>query len=451
MTDDLSPTAREALVEKVATSTQLPEASSTSRRVFGTTHFPGKASAVVGMRRAGKTTFLHQLRRERAEAASSGSEPLRHLPYVSFEDERLVGIGPGAFAFLESEFERWHPGAREAGPLVWYLDEIEVVPGWERFVRRLLDSGRAEVVITGSSAALLSREIATSLRGRAWETPIFPFSFEEASRHRGTVLPADPARLTREERAKLEHHFRIWLSAGGFPEAQGLATETRNRLLRDYVDVATLRDVIERHQVSNPVALRWLVRQLLSSPAALFSVEKFYRAMRSQAIPVAKDTVHELLSHLEDCFLIRLVWMESPSERGRMANPRKVYPADSGLIPVFGHGGRENRGHALETAVFVELERRRFEVTYVRTESRHEVDFLARSASGDTELIQVAAELADSATAEREFRALAEAGEMFPEARKRLLTLTREPPPFAPPDDVVVEPAYEWMLTPPEN
>ena len=93
--------------------------------------------------------------------------------------------------------------------------------------------------------------------------------------------------------------------AGGFPEAQGLDTATRYQLLRDYVDVAMLRDVVERHAVSNVVGLRWLVRHLLNTAAGLFSVEKFYGALKSQGIAISKDTVHQLMGYLQDCFLVR--------------------------------------------------------------------------------------------------------------------------------------------------
>jgi hypothetical protein len=129
-----------------------------------------------------------------------------------------------------------------------------------------------------------------------------------------------------------------------------------------------------------------------------------------------------------------------------MVNPRKAYPVDPGLIPIYDRSGRANAGHALETAVLVELERRRAEVTYVRTAQGHEVDFLARYPEGGQELIQVCAEAREPATAEREFRALAEAGKTFPKARRLLLTLTHDGRPAEVPKGVTVQPAYEWLL-----
>jgi hypothetical protein len=442
MADTLSLRLKEALTEKLAESTRGPVCDATPRLVHGATALPGKATAIVGMRRVGKTTFLHQMRQDRMASGAARE----HLPYVNFEDERLADLKGSDLGFLVEEYGRRVPEARDRGTVTWCFDEIQVVPGWERFVRRLLDAAGNDVIVTGSSAALLSREVATALRGRAWEVPVFPFSFSEALRHQGTTPPRDAAFLSGPERSRIERAFSEWLTVGGFPEAQGLDRGSREQLLRDYVDVAMLRDVVERHKVSNVTGLRWLVRHLLGNAAGLFSVERFYAALKSQGVAIAKDTVHQLLAYLEDCFLVRMVWVESASERQRMVNPRKAYPVDAGLIPVFDRIGRANVGHALETSVLIELERRRCAVTYVRTPGGYEVDFLARHPTGETELVQVCADASDPATAARELRALAQAGDMFPTASKRLLTLTRDGRPASAPPDVIVQPAYEWLL-----
>lgn len=430
---------RQALADQLAESLRSEPAPFTPRQVQGRIWFPGKATVVVGMRRAGKTTFLHQLRQGgRVDPSTS------HAPFISFEDERLAGLQAEQLGFIVEEFGRISGQSADA-PL-WCLDEIQLVPGWERFVRRLLDGGRGRVVVSGSSAALLSREIATALRGRAWQVLMHPFSLPEVLRHRGVDIPSQPGVRSAAERADIEREFRAWLVAGGFPEAQGLDVASRHQLLRDYVDVAMLRDIVERHRVTNVAGLRWLVRHLLGNAASLFSVEKFHAVLKSQGIAIGRDTVHQLLGHLEDCFLVRLVWMESKSERQRMVNPRKVYPVDPGLIPVFDRTGRANVGHALETAVLIELERRRCEVTYVRTAQGYEVDFLVRSPDGHRQLIQVCADASDPTTAARELRALDAASEEYPDAAMRLLTLTRDALPDGLPAGVVGQPAYAWML-----
>lgn len=435
-----TPLLKRVFREQLADSVRRPLPRFTSRRVPGRLRMPGKATAVVGMRRSGKTTFLHQLRAERiAEGV-----PRERLPYVSFEDERLAGLDAGSLHFLLDEYYRQFPVTDAL--TTWHFDEIQVVPGWERFVRRILDAGDAEVVVTGSSADLLSREVATALRGRAWTVPLYPFSFAEALAHRGSRVPDPTEPRTGRERALLERAFLDWLEEGGFPEAQGLDAATRHQLLRDYVDVAALRDVVERHQVRNVAALRWMVRHLLGNAGGAFSVQKFFAALKSQGVAVAKGTLHELLACLEDCFLVRVVEIESASARKRMVNPRRAYPVDTGLIRVFDRTGRANAGHALESAVLVELERRRCQVSYVRTRQGYEVDFLARAPTGRATLIQVCADASDPTTAAREFRALDSAGVEFPQARRLLLVLTRDGFPAEAPAEVAVRPAYEWML-----
>jgi len=432
------------LTEKLADSLSSPLPKLTRRTIHGAVSMPGKATAVVGMRRAGKTFFLHQIRREQVEKGV----PRDRLPYINFEDERLGGMEAGNLTSLVETYYHQHPELRGKETVTWFFDEIQVVPGWERFVRRLIDSEKVQVFITGSSASLLSREIATALRGRAWEVVIHPFSFEEVLRHRDLHMPAQPEAMSSAERSSIERSLLDYLETGGFPEAQGLDAPTRRQLLNDYVDVAMLRDVVERHSVTNVAGLRWLLRHLMGNAGALFSVEKFYASLKSQGFAISKDTVHNLLAHVKHCFLVRTVWMEAISERQRMVNPRKSYPVDPGLIPVFDRSGRRNLGHALETVVLVELERRRAAVTYVRTPSGREVDFLARHRDGGLELIQVCADATDAETAERELLALQEAGGLYKHATRRLLVPTRDSRVPEVSKGVIVQPAYLWLLSP---
>lgn len=236
----------------------------------------GKAITVIGMRRAGKTSYLYQCR---ADYIAAGRTPSR-LIYFNFEDERLGDIRADQLHLIADIHLRLFPEP-ENEPVTLFLDEIQIVPGWETFIRRLLDTAGYEVFLSGSSAKLLSREIATSMRGRAWEITIHPFSFKEFLRHHQKEIPAKTSAITNRKATALDHQFARYLEIGGFPEAQGLPTPERRQLLQGYIDVLLLRDVIERHQVANVTALRWLVRRLLSSPAGLFSVTKFAADMKS--------------------------------------------------------------------------------------------------------------------------------------------------------------------------
>jgi predicted AAA+ superfamily ATPase len=422
---------RERLVE--SQTRELPQA--TTRDV----HVPrvlGKVLAVIGPRRAGKSVFLWQRLAERHSAGL----PREALLYVDFEDDRLGSLDDAHLRALLDTFRRRTPTGG-----AWYLDEIQVVSGWETFVRRLIDTETLEVTISGSSAKMLSREVATSLRGRGLEVLVLPFSFREFLRHRGDEPDEPPEAWSRTRRLNLERAVEAWLTEGGFPEAQGLGVRDRFDLLRSYVDVALLRDVIDRHNVSNPVALRWLVRHLLGNAGGGFSVQKFVNDLRSQGLPVAKDTLHDYLSHLEDAFLVRTIHVATDSERRRMVNPRKAYPIDPGLIPVYDRSGKANLGHALETAILLELDRRGAETAYVKTHDGYEVDFLARLPGEGEFLIQACATAGDEETEMREHRALGAARAEHPRARAQIVTLAPETFRHTPAGVEVIS-AARWFL-----
>jgi len=402
---------------------------------------PGKVHAVIGMRRAGKTTFLRQLLEERRAAG-----PAERAVYLSFDDDRLAGLELEQLGFLLEEYYRRHPALRGRETVSWFLDEIQLVPGWERFVRRALDSEKVEIAVSGSSARMLSREVHTSLRGRGMATVIRPFSFREFLRHRGEEPANEPRRWKPAERSLVEKRFREFLVEGGFPEAQGLSAALRIELLQGYVDTVLFRGVVERYGVSQVTALRWLVRQCLRNPAGSFSVHKLTLDLKAQGHGVAKDAVHAMLGHLLDAFLLSAVPLATESERKRNSNPRKLYPADPGLIKAFDASGRANLGHALETVVLNELERRGAETSYVRTNGGLEADFLARVPAGGQELIQVCADVTQSDTLAREIRALEAAAKEHPRAAPRLLVLDRDAQARGRAAPLEVVPAYEWLL-----
>ncbi len=403
---------------------------------------PNKAFAVIGVRRGGKTSFLYHYMAGRLAA---GDEPGTHL-LVSLEDERLVGMTAADLGWLLDEHRRIVPAVGRQGRRTVYLDEIQVVSGWEVLVRRLLDTHDTQVFVSGSSAKLLSSEVHTSLRGRSMEVLVHPFSFREALRHAGEEPAVEWARLDPNDRATVDSALRRYLEVGGFPEAQQAEYRDRMGLLKGYVDLMILRDVIDRHHVSQPEALRRIQRHLLTNPGAAFSVSKFHRDLKSQGLHVGEETLYNLLRHVEDAFLVRLVHMHSASERQRMRNPRKVYPIDPGLIPVYQQTGRENTGRSLETTILLELERRGYDTGWVRVGPDYEVDFHAARRGTAPLLIQVSLDTAADATWEREIRALAAAAAEFPRARPLLITLDSTPPLHPMPSRLEWYSASQWLL-----
>jgi hypothetical protein len=363
----------------------------------------GKIDTVTGMRRSGKTFFLFQ---RMGELLREGV-PRESILSLSFEDERLLPLTAKDLHLVPDTFYRRYPAMRRRD-CAFFFDEIQNVEGWERFCRRLLDTERVHLCLSGSSSRLLSREIATSLRGRAIETEIFPFDFQEALAHSGVRLEKGPLPGSATV-SLLENRLGAYLFEGGFPEVQGLDAALRTRLLQGYVDVVLLRDVIERHRLGNTTALRHLVRHLLGAPGAAFSVHKFYNDLRSRGVAVSKDTLHAALDHLADAYLFFVVPIRSRSERARMVNPRKVYAVDTGLAHASSREPGRDHGRLLENLVYLDLRRRGFAVEYLVTEGGREVDFVATAPDGALALVQVSADLRAEATRRREVGALEEA------------------------------------------
>jgi len=242
---------------------------------------------------------------------------------------------------------------------------------------------------------------------------IRPFSFREFLRHRGEEPESEAQRWSAGERSLVEGRLGEFVTEGGFPEAQGLAAFLRIELFQGYVDTVLFRDVVERYEVTQVAALRWVVRQCLRNPAGSFSVHRLHQDLKAQGPGLVKDAVHGMVGHLLDAFLLSAVPLATEFERLRNSNPRKFYPVDPGLIRAFVASGRSNVGRALETAVANELERCGMEIGYQQTLRGREVDFLVRHPAGGTELVQVCADLANADTLTRELQAFTDPSPRF--------------------------------------
>lgn len=399
----------------------------------------GKATVVIGMRRVGKTWFCYQ----RMQELLLEGVPRERLLYINFEDDRLLPCKTEDFqSILDVYFSRF-PALKDER-CHFFLDEIQRVEGWEMFVRRLLDTENISVWVTGSSSKLLSREIATALRGRALSMEVFPLSFVEFLRFHEVEVPT-PRRFVAKTRAVLQNMSRQYLELGGLPEIQFIEdVETRRQILRNQVDVVLLRDIVERHGVTNLNALRRLIRHVMDSPATRFSVNKFYNTLRSQGVSCTKDSLYEYLGYLTDAYLVHQAPIRSPSEKVRQVNPRKIYVSDSGLLQADLSRMTEDRGAILENLVYVHLRRQGWHPEYVVTESGLEVDILLPSHKvADRQIIQACWNLEDEATRHREVRALREA---MKDLRLKTGTIVtwNEQKQIDP--DIEVVPAYRWLL-----
>lgn len=327
-----------------------------------------------------------------------------------------------------------------------FLDEVEAAPGWERFVLRVLNTENARVLVTGSSAKLLSTEIATNLRGRSAAVEVLPFSFGEYLRHRG-MEPADEP-VGAAKRSELEAAFDDYLVRGGFPGVQTLPDVDRERMLQDYVELVIFRDVVERWDAGNLVALKQLVSRLLSTFSREFTVNKLYGEMKSQGIAVGKDTLHAYLDHLLDARLVHTVSVRRASYRARQVNARKVYAVDPGLAAAVAHPSADDTGHLLENAVYLELRRRYGRLhTDAVTYLGGGADFVVDGADdGGPQILQACVSLSAAATREREVRGLMAAMSEVGVRTATIVTLHERDTVETEAGTIHVEPAWRWML-----
>lgn len=409
-----------------------------TRRDVSLPEIPGKVDAVIGMRRVGKSWLLLSRMRQLLDAGV----PRSRMLHIEFEDDRLAELRVEDLHRIEEVFHAMHPESH--GQECWYFfDEVQNAPGWEKFVRRLLGRRNLHLAITGSSAKLLSTEIATSLRGRSLTTEVLPFSFREALRHRGIEVPGrwPPSQAVR---GRLRSEFDRYLTVGGFPEVQDDASP-RQRILQGYLDVTILRDVVERHSVANAPLLRALVRRLLRSAGSRVSVHSMAQDLKSLGFTFGKAVVYELMEHVQDAFLAFSLPIHTQSEKRRQVNPRKVYAIDHGLVRACVGQRSEDVGHHLENLVYLELRRRGEVHGYHITASGREVDFVVEDAGG-MHLVQVCASLGLAANREREVEALREAMAELRPASATIVTLAEHDPIDADGLRMRVVPAWRWLL-----
>ncbi len=403
----------------------------------------GVATALVGMRRVGKSYLLFQ---QMAELLAAGI-PRSSMLFLNLEDDRLGGPTTNTLDEALEYLFRTGP-KRHTQTAYLFFDEIQVVPGWEQFVLRVLNTENVRVFVTGSSAKLLSTEIATGLRGRSTAVEVLPFSFAEYLRHQG-IQPAEKP-LGAAKRSEMEAAFDRYVRVGGFPGVQSLPDVDRVRMLQDYVELVIFRDVVERHDVANLVALRQLTNRLLSDFSREFSINSILKTMRGQGIAVGKDTLHAYLEHLIDARLIHTVSIRRASHKARTVNPRKVYAVDPGLAISVAHPSVEDVGPRLENAVYLELRRRygRLHTDVVSYFTSHSggADFVVDTDGMPPRIVQASVSLTDDSTREREVRGAVAAMSELSVRESTIVTRYERETIETDVGTIRVEPAWRWML-----
>lgn len=358
-----------------------------------------KINVAIGMRRTGKTYFVFEKIIQLLDRGIARTEIL----YINLEDDRLLPLSASKLAKLLDAFYSMYPENHEK-KCYFFLDEIQNVDDWAIVIRRFFDSKNVAIFLTGSSAKLLSKEIATSLRGRSLATEIWPYDFNE---YRIAVNSAiDTALYGAKTRDQLMLAFRQYLDIGGFPEVVFYDQNIRNQTLQDYVNIVTFRDIIERYNITNPAVIKYMITFMLGNVAKLFSINKFYNDLKSQGYKISKDSLYDYANYLEDAYLLFSVPLYSESIRKVQSNPKKIYAIDTGLVKAMTFDPAKDLGRLFENLIYLDLRRRGFEVYYYLTSQRYEVDFLVQTPKGEKELIQVTWDMADKETKNREERAL---------------------------------------------
>jgi len=380
---------------------------------------------ITGPRRAGKSVFCLQLLQG------------REFAYVNFDDESLAGLKRESLNLVLKAFYEVY-----GKPEYLFLDEVQNIEGWELFVNRLKRSG-FNVIVTGSNARLLSRELATHLTGRHFALELFPFSFREFLEYFGVDYKDAPP--TTEKTALLRRELERYISIGGFPETYK-EPDPKRYLSSLYSSILT-RDILLRHRVKYIKALRELSHYLITSFSCRMTSTKLKNIFGFKSV----HTVQDYFSFLEESYLIFQIDKFSFKVKEKSIAPRKVYAVDTGLIHSFRGRGSTDTGRLHENIVAVELFRRKsrepdLEFYYWHDYSGREVDFVLKKGPTVVKLIQVCFDLEDYDVRAREFKSLVRAGKELGCTELLVITSERSGIEKYRGKSINLVPLWQWLL-----
>jgi len=361
----------------------------------------GKIITLSGVRRSGKTYHLFSLMNQ----LKASGVPNEQLLYFNFDDERLQLSSRELDSILQA-YQELYP-TQKLSDCYFFFDEIQEVDGWEKFISRIYASINQHVFITGSNAKLLSKEIATGLRGRTITFEVYPLSFAE---YVGVLSPKlNPHSST--DKATLINLFDRFMHQGGFPELVHQEDELKDKVLQEYFNVMVLRDLIERYQISNSSTLKYFCKRVVGASGGEFSVNKVYNELKSQGYQVGKDTLYLYQNYVEAIYLNRFINKYSHSVVKAESSQKKCYVIDQGMGAALDYKLSQERGRLLETTVALELLKQGRQIAYQQNGS--ECDFVVIEKGRVTIAIQVAADFVDVKTKEREIKGLIQACQKF--------------------------------------
>ncbi|MCD4842515.1 MAG: ATP-binding protein [Methanosarcinales archaeon] len=359
---------------------------------------------ITGVRRSGKSTLMKQ----HIKRMIDEGEDRKNSLYINFEEPKF--IDELSVQFLIDAFDAYLEIVQPTSTPDLFLDEIQHIKGWERFVRALHEKGSANIFVSGSSARLLSKELGTALTGRHIDIHVYPLTFREFLEFNNLKLETKLDIVT--NKLKIRQMMRKYLSSGGFPLV--VLLDGNNEILRDYFNDIILRDIAERYKVIKVDKLRSLAKYYLTNIGAPSSFRKI-----ANFIGISLDSVERYSYHLSDAYLIFFVKKFSYSLKEQEINPRKVYAIDPGLRNIVSFKFSEDLGKLYENTVFLELYRRGEEVYYYQ--GRHECDFVVMRGQSITQAFQVCYSLTEQ-NREREIAGLLEAMDEFELSEGTIIT-----------------------------
>lgn len=364
----------------------------------------GLASIITGIRRAGKSTLLLQL-----------TKSMDDFNYLNFEDVRIFG-------FDQKDFNRLDEIFSAEGTSNYYLfDEIQIIEGWERYVRTLLDR-KKKVILTGSNASMLSKELGTKLTGRYLKYDLIPFSYSE-------FLNLTRQKMTTES-------FNNYLYLGGFPEYLKIGNE---QILQELFNDIIIRDITVRYGLRNPKLVKELALYLLSNVGKEFSYQSLKKLFNLGSV----NTIISIVGYFENSYMLFTIPQFDFSYKKRLVNKKKVYAIDTGLIKANSVSFSQDKGRMLENVVFTQLKRMDLEVFYFKKE--RECDFISRSSRNELNAYQVCFDLNED-NKDREINGLLEALNYTKQKVGYILTLEQNDELELNGKKIIVKPVFNWMV-----
>ncbi len=411
--------------------TPLPDFKERDKKVFLNT---GKIISIVGPRRSGKTYFMFQIMNELIKKKITKKKIL----YINFEDERLIFEDTG-YDEIFFAYKELYPEINE-NELYIFFDEIQNLANWEKFVRRVYDSKTKNIFLTGSNIKILSKEIASSLRGRTITEEILPLSFKELLRFKDI----EPDLYSTNGISIINREFEQYLYWGGFPELIDFNKSLKLKILQEYFNVMIYRDLVEKHNIKDVYILKYLIKRLFSAFTKEFSVNKVYNEFKSRNFVISKNTLYEYIEYIIDNYIIAIVEKYEPSVVKQELSNKKVYLYDNGLIAGNYMSIEDNKGRFLENVIFTELYRRNYKVNFVK--NNFECDFLLFQNQNQMSVpIQVCYRLDDD-NKKREIKGLLKTLERFNLNKGVIITMGLEKEELVNNEKIAVIPVIKWLL-----